>query len=142
MKTDLENKTGFNFFWLIFLSIIFLISFFYPIGNKITGIDFLLKCQFKEITGLPCPLCGMTRAFVSAANLDFKYAALINPGGLFLFCYLFVYLLLGWFHQFFNQKNKYIKKFIEYNSFKLILIIILISWGINLLKAVFFDFCY
>jgi SNF family Na+-dependent transporter len=142
MKTDLENKTGFIYPWIIFLTVIFLISFIFPLDKKITGINFIFKCYFKEITGLPCPLCGMTRAFVSAANLDFGYAALINPGGLFLFIYLCTYLLCGWAYLIFNKKNKYIKKFIEYNSFKLIIIVISLSWLLNLSKAVFFDFNY
>ncbi|MDY0132073.1 MAG: DUF2752 domain-containing protein [Desulforegulaceae bacterium] len=142
MKTDLENKKGFLLPWLIFLSIIFFISFIYPLGNKTIGTSFILKCQFKEITGFPCPLCGMTRAFVSAANLNFKNAALINSGGLFLFIYLFVYLVFGWIYLLLNKKNKFIKKLLEYNSFKLILIIISISWIINLSKVIFFNFSY
>jgi hypothetical protein len=27
-------------------------------------------CPFREATGLPCPLCGATRAFVYAGHLD------------------------------------------------------------------------
>ncbi len=33
-----------------------------------------VPCPFKLIFGIPCPLCGMTRAFVSLLKLDFSAA--------------------------------------------------------------------
>ncbi|WP_169542327.1 DUF2752 domain-containing protein [Solirubrobacter soli] len=32
-----------------------------------------LICPFREITGLPCPLCGATRAFALAARGDARF---------------------------------------------------------------------
>ena len=29
-------------------------------------------CPFLYVTGIPCPCCGMTRAFISLLDLDFK----------------------------------------------------------------------
>lgn len=32
-------------------------------------------CVFKKLTGIDCPLCGMTRSMHAAARLDFASAA-------------------------------------------------------------------
>jgi hypothetical protein len=32
-----------------------------------------LLCPFRELTGLPCPLCGATRAFALAARGDARF---------------------------------------------------------------------
>ena len=50
-------------------------------------------CPFKKITGLPCPACGTTRAWVAAFHLDFKAAfhyhplfPILPPMVLYMFC--------------------------------------------------------
>ncbi len=48
-------------------------------------------CVFKKLTGLDCPLCGMTRSMHAAARLDFAASAehhILGPP-------LFVLLLLA-----------------------------------------------
>ena len=40
---------------------------------------FIYKCPTRFIFGIPCPSCGMTRAFLSAAKLDFKAAFYYHP---------------------------------------------------------------
>jgi|GEM_PF-747163 len=39
----------------------------------------LPACPLRETTGVPCPLCGGTRAFASLAGLDFAEALRLNP---------------------------------------------------------------
>lgn len=36
-------------------------------------------CPFKALTGLPCPGCGMTHAFLALGRLDFSGAWNANP---------------------------------------------------------------
>lgn len=38
-------------------------------------------CGFRNSTGLPCPSCGMTRAFVRVAHGDFGGALHVSPFG-------------------------------------------------------------
>jgi len=52
----------------------------------IGGIAFVLSlffdlniCVVYNIIGLPCPACGMTRAFMSAAKLNFRQAFSYHP---------------------------------------------------------------
>lgn len=36
-------------------------------------------CPFRHLTGIPCPGCGMTRAYLSALRLDFAGAFRMHP---------------------------------------------------------------
>ena len=36
-------------------------------------------CVFRRVTGVPCPGCGMTRAYLAAARLDFGAAFFFHP---------------------------------------------------------------
>ncbi len=39
-------------------------------------------CLFKNLTGMPCPSCGITRSIIQFYNGHFETAILINPLGL------------------------------------------------------------
>ena len=52
----------------------------------------LIECAFHNITGLPCPSCGLTRSFHSMAHLHFNDAFGLNWMGPVLFTGI---LLLG-----------------------------------------------
>ncbi|MDO8804941.1 MAG: DUF2752 domain-containing protein [Elusimicrobiota bacterium] len=38
-----------------------------------------ILCPFRALTGLPCPGCGMTHAFLALGRLDFAGAYSFNP---------------------------------------------------------------
>ena len=60
-----------------------------------TGARFGDTCGFLTATGLPCPQCGMTRAFVWAARGHLVDAFRYSPGGLGLFLWIQVGALIG-----------------------------------------------
>ena len=46
----------------------------------------LPPCIFFNLTGIPCPSCGLTTSFAHAARLHFYQAFLTQPFGLIAFC--------------------------------------------------------
>lgn len=58
-----------------------------PTQVGIRGLDGVLppSCRFRSWTGLDCPSCGLTRAFVSIAHGDFAAAWRFNPVGPLVF---------------------------------------------------------
>lgn len=57
-----------------------------------------ITCVFIEVFGIPCPGCGMTRAFLSLLKLDFYHAFKYNVV-IFFMPYVFIYV-------FFDLKRK------------------------------------
>jgi hypothetical protein len=65
---------------LIFLSIIILAI----LPQGLIFRDKIPLCLFRYLTGLECPLCGMTRACYSIIHLDLLSAFRYNPASLIL----------------------------------------------------------
>lgn len=40
-----------------------------------------LTCPLRAVTGIPCPLCGMTTSVTNAVRLDVHDAVAANPAG-------------------------------------------------------------
>jgi hypothetical protein len=53
------------------------------VGELLVGAHFSL-CAFQRLTGRPCPGCGMTRAMVDLAHLDFAGSLRMHPLGVVL----------------------------------------------------------
>ena len=43
-----------------------------------------MTCPLRAMTGVPCPLCGMTTSVVEAVQLDFGDSLAASPGILFV----------------------------------------------------------
>jgi hypothetical protein len=43
-----------------------------------------VACPLRALTGIPCPLCGMTRAIIAAAHGHAGQSLAFNPGGVIL----------------------------------------------------------
>ena len=52
-------------------------SFVYPAASHATGLG--LPCLLRTLTGIPCPLCGMTTAATGLAAGDVRTALAANP---------------------------------------------------------------
>jgi hypothetical protein len=55
--------------FFVFTFSVFVVSFFlHPVDSGVS------MCIFRNLTGLPCPSCGLTRAFCAFSQLDFHKA--------------------------------------------------------------------
>lgn len=57
--------------------------------------EFVPPCPLRTLTGIPCPLCGMTRGVTALVHGELGRALTLNPGS-YLAVGLAVLLLLQW----------------------------------------------
>ncbi len=88
-------------------------------------------CIFNNLFGIPCPGCGMTRAFISIIKLDFVSAFQYNITSIPLFLGILIYCVLC-FMDFFKKTN-YLSLFENFllKKFMFVLYIILLSLAIS-----------
>jgi len=58
-------------------------------------VELVPPCPLRTITGIPCPMCGMTRGVTALVHGDFAHALLMNPAS-YLAVALAVLLLVQW----------------------------------------------
>ena len=63
----------------LLLTMVYLVSFLAPPGGRLYEAPL---CPLKSMTGMPCPLCGMTRAFVSISHGDLSTAWALNAASI------------------------------------------------------------
>ena len=63
--------------------------------RPIVPFEFVPPCPLRTITGIPCPLCGMTRGVTALVHGDVGHAIFLNPGSLLIVA-LAVLLIVQW----------------------------------------------
>ena len=61
------------------LSVVFFFTFFTTHTTQIPYFGHYYTCPFKDMTGLSCPGCGITRAFIAIGHGDIITALKNNP---------------------------------------------------------------
>jgi hypothetical protein len=100
-------------------------------------------CLFKNITGIPCPSCGITRALLLLMDGEIRGAVLTNPLGLFAAMALLIipFWILA---DLLIQKNTLERSFLwtekRIKTKKAVYIplaaLALLNWGWNILKEI------
>jgi hypothetical protein len=86
---------------------------------SLTTFIHIFECPLYYLIGIPCPTCGMTRAFDALLSLDIMQAFYYNPSFILVFIVVFVFI----FEQYIN--NKLVKKIYTICLILLVLIYII-----------------
>jgi hypothetical protein len=94
--------------------------------------DFFLEvpCVFHLVTGLPCPLCGMTRAFANLSRLQIVQAVAFSPAGSAVYLFLLCYSALGWFYALSGWRA--LRPWLRRNYLGLLVLITIMGWPVKL----------
>ncbi|MCA1988503.1 MAG: DUF2752 domain-containing protein [Desulfarculus sp.] len=95
--------------------------------------DFFLEvpCVFHLATGLPCPLCGMTRAFANLSRLQIAQAVVFSPAGSAIYLFLIGYSALGWSYAFSGWRA--LLPWLRRDYLGLLVLITIMGWPVKLL---------
>ena len=97
---------------------------------------FDVNCIFKNITGIPCPGCGLTRGFRALFNGNIieaeKYNVLTIP--IFITLIALGLLMIIDTIQKTNKTSKLLQKISKH--YKLLIIIVIINWIINIARGI------
>ncbi|MEG1892679.1 MAG: DUF2752 domain-containing protein [Bacilli bacterium] len=117
------------------LSIVIVILLFLFAGIAIFFLD--LNCLFKMIFRIPCPGCGMSRAFKAIVNFkiieSFSYNILAIPVLL-----LFIYMLFLTFKDIIKKENNLYTFVINLftKHYKLIIFLLVLSEVLNIIRDI------
>jgi len=81
-------------------------------------------CLFHSITGMPCPFCGMTRAFLAIGQLKFIKAFYFHPLSIIILAIMIIYLC-----------GKKIPLWLQHKAWAyLFLLATITAWGLSLIN--------
>ena len=95
-------------------------------------------CLFKDITGIPCPACGSTRATILLFNGKFLQSILLNPLAL-VTNFLILVSVLWLIYELLTSRNRlmyYLKKDWSPKYKILLALIIIVNWIWNIKKGI------
>lgn len=125
MITCMKKNTAENHYHTFIMSLcvaVLLFSFSLSIRSD-TGVSlFALKghdvhgfCFFEQVLGIPCPSCGLTRAFISISHLQFKEALHYNAACVLI--YLIVVFQIP-FRVLATANSRYLSAFERFKAFR------------------------
>lgn len=85
-----------------------------------------VTCIFKQVAGIYCPACGMTRAFHYIIALDFAKAFKLNILSIPLFIFIFL-SIIALIYEIITNKFNYLKSILKILSNKYIVSIIFLT---------------
>jgi Protein of unknown function (DUF2752) len=119
---------------MIFILLIIGYLYIYYFADTINGYTF---CFFKNLTGIPCPSCGSTRATIFLMHGNIYDSILLNP--LALVTNLLIIVSVIWMIADIVRKKEtyftFLKKDGNWKILLPILIIILLNWIWNISKG-------
>ena len=136
---NINHENQYHFIILLLALFIIIFSFLLRIREShialpIVNYEFGSTCLFKLITRYNCPMCGMTRSFVSISHYDFTSALHYNLGSFLLYsiCVLNIPYRIAMIKGFNVLKYKAVR-YLVYASFILTLFAVSINFVIQFL---------
>ena len=75
-----------------------------------------VTCLFKQVTGIYCPACGMTRAFITLLEGNILKSLYYNPTVIYILGYVSIYMIINTICKMFSKEM-----IIKYSNFYLYL---------------------
>lgn len=112
-------------------TLILLLSFI-TIGVLVVIYDVRIPCFFKRLTGIPCPGCGMTRAFLAILHGHLQQAIYYNILSIPLFFFGIWFIISCVKDLILHKEQTYqvIYRLLNYH-YQVIMVLLGISWVVN-----------
>lgn len=111
----------------------FLSTKYYPLDllrNHYPGIfRYDSSCIMLNVSGIPCPFCGMSHAFSEFVRLNFSKSLYYNPSSVIFFSFLGIICLSIFVLSLFNYK---VTVTFNKRTFLILMLVILVIWILNI----------
>ena len=87
------------------------------------------SCLMLNVFGIPCPFCGMSRAFAELMKFNFSMSMYYNPSSVIFFTFLAVASLSIFILSFFNYK---ISVQFDRKTFLFSALVLILMWTLNI----------